>query len=364
MTAPQTATNIVPFAGRRSARPGGGVVDGADRRRAREWIGNLRADIKLGYLDAAAAELHVKTASVLALAKSIASPRYPSFWHGGIYAQQSTIGADPDVGLSGRQVARIIDLLVKQGYLKRDTRRGRTCLILPILPVDKVSEPPDTMSGTPDTVSDKSSNLNLSNQKDSPLNPPVEPRSEAASGQASNAGRVDIEAKSEIVQLEAEARWHCFRKFYPWPPGHGTRRAHKAFLDCTTEQQETMIKRAKMLGSKRYVQWPESWIADQEFNSSRDPTGKESLHAARVNDGAAWRAHLRLQLGDDVFDGWFAQARTLPTVGTVASIVVKSRFIKTWIEDKFYPQLLAAWRAHDRAITSVNIKVEPCQNRA
>jgi DnaA N-terminal domain len=352
-----SATKIVHFAARRSTRLGGGAFDEADRQRAREWIGHLRAAIKQGYLDVAAAELHVKPASVLAPAKSIASPRYPSFWRGGIYARQSTIGVDPDVGLSGRQVARIIDLLVMQGYLERDTRRGRTCLIQPILPLDKVSELPATMSGTPDMVSDESSNLKLSNQKESPLSPPVEPRGEAASGQASSAGGGDIEANSDIAQLEAEARWHHFRNSYPWPPGHGTRRAHKAFLGHTAEQQEAMIQRAKMLGSKRYVRWPETWIADQEFNS-----GKEQIHATPVNDGAAWRVHLRLELGDDVFDGWFAQARTLPTVGTVASIVVKTRFIKAWIEDKFHPQLLAAWRAHDRAITSVNIKVEPCKN--
>jgi hypothetical protein len=323
------------------------------------WIGDLRAAIKQGYLDVAAAELHVKPASVLALAKSIASPRYPSFWRDGIYARQSTIGADPDVGLSGRQVARIIDLLVKQGYLERDTRRGRTCLIKPILPVDKVSEPPATMSGTPDIVSDESSNLKFTNQKKSPLNPPVEPRGEAANGQASNAGSEVIETISEIVQLDAEARWHGFRKSYPWPPGHGTRRAHKAFLGCTAEQQETMIRRAKMLDSKRYVRWPESWIADQEFL-----TGQEPLHATRVNDGAPWREHLRLQLGNDVFDAWFAQARTLPTSGNVAGIVVGARFIKSWIENNFNLQLLAAWRKHDANITSVEIKVEPCQNRA
>src|SRR5579872_2603998 len=102
------AANVVSFTPRR--RPNAAEND---RALSRQWIGRLRADIKAGNLDVDAADRNgpVKLSSVLAVAKSLASPRYPSFWHGGIYARQSTIGADPDVSLGDRQVARVINLL-------------------------------------------------------------------------------------------------------------------------------------------------------------------------------------------------------------------------------------------------------------
>lgn len=216
MTALPNTENVVPFAA--AARPSRlrritAAVE-AERSLSRIWVGRLRDVIKAGRLydalnDQDRANLRVKPSSVLAVAKSLASPRYPSFWKGGVYARQSAIGADPDVGLSGRQVARIIKLLVASGYLKRadqDERNGRTCLLQPTLPsaantAERSSvapaattlcpTPPTLCQGTPDMVSEESSNLIPNQKADSPLNPPTEPSGNAASGQASKGGKSD-----------------------------------------------------------------------------------------------------------------------------------------------------------------------------
>jgi DnaA N-terminal domain len=369
------AANVVSFTPRRSSY----AAENDRRELSRQWIGRLRADIKAGNLDVAAADKKggpVKLSSVLALAKSLASPRYPSFWHGGIYARQSAIGADPDVGLGDRQVARVINLLVKAGYLERadqDGRKGRTCLLKPKTPDAKMSEPSDTMSDTPDKMSEESSDLKPANQKaDSPL-PPVEPRSEAVSGQARrslsttqqvlNEGPVQEALKGEIMQLDAfcDDQWHRFRNAYPWPPGHGTRRAHKLFLAHTVDHQEALISRAAALDRKSIAQWPANWIADQEFNpDDSDDAGKEADRDRGADEdlpGEGWCQHLRRHLGNDVFRAWFAQVRTLRLENGVATMAVRSRFIKSRIDREYAEQLLAAWRAHDATVTSIELVV-------
>jgi hypothetical protein len=111
----------------------------------RSWIERIRADVKAGRLDRTAAEMHVRLASVLAVAKSLASGRFPNFWRRGVHARQAVIGADSDVTLSGRQVARVIGLLTDHGYIERtdqDRRRGRTCLLRPKMPIAERSDRP------------------------------------------------------------------------------------------------------------------------------------------------------------------------------------------------------------------------------
>ncbi|MGO9685596.1 MAG: hypothetical protein ACLPTZ_23995 [Beijerinckiaceae bacterium] len=201
---------------RRSARPM------TERERSREWVGRLRREIRAGHLDAAAVEHKVKLASVLAVAKSLASPRYPSFWGAGVYAKQATIGADPDVGLSGDHVARVIKLLAKTGYLDRadqDERKGRTCLLRPKLPAAALDAPapptpcrttPDTMSdhlrhhvgGTSDTMSDESTNL-IPNQKADPTL--AEPSGHAANCQANKGNNDSASSPSESAETAEPA---------------------------------------------------------------------------------------------------------------------------------------------------------------
>jgi hypothetical protein len=299
------AANVVSFTPRR--RPNAAEND---RELSRQWIRRLRADIKGGNLDVDAADKNgpVKLSSVLAVAKSLASPRYPSFWHGGIYARQSTIGADHDVSLGDRQVARVINLLVKAGYVERadqDVRKGRTCLLKPKTPAAEMSEPSDTMSSTPDKMSEESSNLKPT--KDYPLNPPAEPSGNAVSGQARRSlstrspilhqRPVQGAPKGEIIQFAAPAddQWHRFRN----APG------------------------------------------DAGKETDRDRGVDKNL------PGEEWCEHLRRHLGNDVFRAWFAQVRTLRLENGIVTMAVKTRFMKSWIDNEYAEQLLAAWRAHD-----------------
>jgi hypothetical protein len=297
---PATA-NVVSFTPRRRL-----YATENDRELSRQWVGHLRSGIKAGDLS-----------TVLAVAKSLASPRYPSFWRGGIYARQSAIGVDSDVGLSGRQIARVIDLLVDMGYLDRaqkDLRKGRTCLIQPKTPIDKMSAAQDILSDTPDMVSEESSNLKPTNPTaDSPL-PPAEPGREALSGLArcslsttrplSDQRAVQEAPKGEIIQLDAfcDDRWRPFRN----DPG----------------------------------------IAGKD----RDRGGDENSQD--------WRAHLRRRLGNDVFRAWFGQVRTVGLDESgVVTMAVKSRFKKSRIDNEYAEQLLAAWRAHDATVVSIKLVV-------
>jgi len=198
---------------RRSARPM------AERDRSREWVTRLRNDIKAGHLDAAAATRKVKLATVLRVAKSLASPRYPSFWGAGVYAKQTTIGADPDVGLSGDHVARVIKLLAKTGYLELADpreRKGRTCLLRPKLPGAAADTPPPTSCrttptscrtpptscrSTSDIMSDESTNL-IPNQKADPTL--AEPSGNAANRQAKKGKNDSASSLGEPAETEAK----------------------------------------------------------------------------------------------------------------------------------------------------------------
>jgi hypothetical protein len=198
--------------------------------------------------------------------------------------------ADPDVSLGDRQVARVINLLVKAGYIERadqDVRKGRTCLLKPKTPTAEMSEPSDTMSDTPDKMSEESSNLKPT--KDFPLNPPAEPSGNAVSGQA----RRGSSTRSPILH-------------------------------------------------QRPVQ--------------EAPKG-EIIQFAAPADGEEWCEHLRRHLGNDVFRAWFAQVRTLRLENGIVTMAVKTRFMKSWIDNEYAEQLLAAWRAHDATIASVRLVV-------
>jgi len=97
----------------------------------REWVKWIRAQIKSGQLDETCACLSVRPASVLAIAKLLASGRYPSFWAQGVFAKAETLGSDADVGLSSRQVRRAIECLVTAGCIERVRRKGTTSLLRP-----------------------------------------------------------------------------------------------------------------------------------------------------------------------------------------------------------------------------------------
>jgi DnaA N-terminal domain len=102
-----------------------------ERRDQRGWVGRVRAQIKSGQLDDACARFGVRPASVLAILKLLASGRFPSFWRQGVWAKSETLGSDPDVGLSGRQVRRVIDCMVMVGCIERIRRNGTTSLLRP-----------------------------------------------------------------------------------------------------------------------------------------------------------------------------------------------------------------------------------------
>jgi DnaA N-terminal domain len=171
------------------------VATDTNRDRRREWLARLRDDRPK--LAAAAADQKLKLASIFGVAGLLASGRFPSFWKEGIYAKQSTIGADPSLGLSDRHIRRIIGFLADRGYICHDRRPGRTSLIRPstpdimfgVNPGNRVRYPghhvrgtPDIESDTPDTMSDDLTNLKSIDPKNYPL-PQAPANGQAANGQ-------------------------------------------------------------------------------------------------------------------------------------------------------------------------------------
>ena len=163
-------SNVVRFA----PRGANGAAQG------RDFVGRLRNLFKSGQLDEVCTRQKVRPASVLAVAKLISSGRFPSFWNEGVYARAETLGADCDVGLSARQVGRILNFLEQAGAIERIKRPGRTTLLRPARSMDPrhgVASCPDTMSahqghhvrGTPDTMSD---DLSYKNKSDGVNEPP------------------------------------------------------------------------------------------------------------------------------------------------------------------------------------------------
>ena len=326
MSALPNAENVVAFApprARVSRSRRDSVAVEVERLLSRKWVSSIRDDIRAGHLDtiAARADIRVKPSSALAVAKSLASPRYPSFWKDGVYARQSAIGADPDVALSGRHIARIIKLLVAGGYLKRaeqDKRKGRTCLLQPMLPsaantVDQPAEAsvtPDIISGTaptscpppppscpttPHMVSEESSDLNPNQKAHSPLNPPADPSGDAASGQASKSASVQISSDDDIWPAETARPLDASVSFEVFWNGSAEPRGPLGFAlaqwgKLTVDQQRRACERPACDAQAGV------WLRDRGFDLDPDIGDQRRSLEILAPYSAEWQVERRLRI--------------------------------------------------------------------
>lgn len=82
------------------------------------------------------------------------------------------------------------------------------------------------------------------------------------------------------------------------------------------------------------------------------------LRLAEISDDPWSRvqAHLRRELGEDVFFAWFKSVVGL-SAGDTASMTVPTKFLKSWIETHFSGKLLECWRKENPEILNIEIIV-------
>ena len=93
----------------------------------------------------------------------------------------------------------------------------------------------------------------------------------------------------------------------------------------------------------------------------RQKSGKsdDDFEAGNAKDAAGlWdrvRHRLRVELGEDVFNSWFARVDLEGLSGGVVRLSVPTVFLKGWITSHYGERLLALWRLEDDGIRRVDL---------
>ena len=92
----------------------------------------------------------------------------------------------------------------------------------------------------------------------------------------------------------------------------------------------------------------------------REKTAKEEKDGELSGRGASamWdrvRRRLRAELGEDVFNSWFARVDLEGFGGGIVRLSVPTMFLKGWIKSHYGERLLALWRQEDPAVRRVDV---------
>jgi chromosomal replication initiator protein len=77
-----------------------------------------------------------------------------------------------------------------------------------------------------------------------------------------------------------------------------------------------------------------------------------------MDSSAIWdrvRSRLRAELGEDVFNSWFARVDLESGVAGVVRLSVPTVFLKGWIKSHYGERLLTLWRQHDESVRRVDL---------
>jgi chromosomal replication initiator protein len=80
----------------------------------------------------------------------------------------------------------------------------------------------------------------------------------------------------------------------------------------------------------------------------------------KLTDKELWqrvKERLRSELGDDVFNSWFARMELVAIDGDAVRLSVATRFLKSWLMSHYADKLLAAWQVEEPAIKRIEIMV-------
>ncbi len=77
-------------------------------------------------------------------------------------------------------------------------------------------------------------------------------------------------------------------------------------------------------------------------------------------DAALWdrvKRRLRTELGEDVFQSWFARVEFEEADGVSVNLSVPTRFLKSWIQAHYFEKLLALWQVEASGVRRVELMV-------
>ena len=77
-------------------------------------------------------------------------------------------------------------------------------------------------------------------------------------------------------------------------------------------------------------------------------------------DQESWsrvKAHLRTEVGDDVYSSWFARMDLEAIEEGAVRLSVPTRFLKSWIQSHYAERVLACWQAQEDKVTRVELIV-------
>lgn len=80
-------------------------------------------------------------------------------------------------------------------------------------------------------------------------------------------------------------------------------------------------------------------------------TGTDQEHWARVKD------RLRAEVGDDIFQSWFARMELERIDNGVAHLSVPTRFLKSWIASHYTDRVVACWQAEHAEVQKIDVSV-------
>ena len=69
------------------------------------------------------------------------------------------------------------------------------------------------------------------------------------------------------------------------------------------------------------------------------------------------RERLKTNVGDDIFNSWFARMELEPIEGDTVRLSVPTRFLKSWVQSHYADRLLACWQEELPTITRIELTV-------
>jgi chromosomal replication initiator protein len=107
--------------------------------------------------------------------------------------------------------------------------------------------------------------------------------------------------------------------------------------------------------------------AGRDCNINEDGAAGQSLHmkGAAMSDGSKdfteiWvrvQTRLRVSVGEDIYNSWFARLELEEVVGDLAHLSVPTRFLCSWIQSNYADRLLEAIRSETKKISRLHLTV-------
>ena len=76
------------------------------------------------------------------------------------------------------------------------------------------------------------------------------------------------------------------------------------------------------------------------------------------------RERLKSNVGDDIFNSWFARMELEAIEGDTVRLSVPTRFLKSWVQSHYADRLLACWQEEAPTLTRIELTVRSAVHQA